>query len=109
VRVLVEPKNAVVKQYKNLFELDNVELIFTEEALHTTAEIALRYETGARGLRGIMERVLLDVMYEIPSRPEITKVTVSKGTIQQEEFPVIEDSEGNIITWTEDGTLDTAA
>lgn len=109
VRVLVEPKNAVVKQYTNLFGLDDVELIFTDEALQTTAETALRYETGARGLRGIMERVLLDVMYEIPSRPEITKVTVTKAAIQQEEFPLIEDNEGKTISWTEDGTLDTAA
>lgn len=109
VRVLVEPKNAVVKQYKNLFELDNVELVFTDEALRSTAETALRYETGARGLRGIMERVLLDVMYEIPSRPEITKVTVTKNAIQQEEFPIIEDDKGKVISWTEDGTLNTAA
>lgn len=109
VRVLVEPKNAVVKQYTNLFGLDDVELIFTDEALQTTAETALRYETGARGLRGIMERVLLDVMYEIPSRPEITKVTVTKAAIQQEEFPLIEDNEGKTISWSEDGTLDTAA
>lgn len=109
MRVLVEPKNALTKQYQSMFALDNVELNFTEEALRVAAENALRYETGARGLRGIIERVLLDVMFEIPSHDNIAKVTVTGDAIMQQGRPIIHSREGNILKWGDDGTLDTAA
>ncbi len=109
VKILVEPKNAVVKQYQSLFALDNVELVFTEDALQAAAETAIRYETGARGLRGILERVLLDVMFEIPSRPEIGKVTVTREAILREGQTIIEDRDGNVLNWEADGKLGNAA
>ena len=68
MRILVEPKNALVKQYQRVFELDNVELEFTEDALEAVADQALLRGTGARGLRAILEEVLLEVMYDLPSR-----------------------------------------
>ncbi|MCK5646470.1 MAG: ATP-dependent Clp protease ATP-binding subunit ClpX, partial [Anaerolineales bacterium] len=77
-KILTEPKNALVRQYERLFEMDQVELVFTEDSLDAAAEMALERETGARGLRSIIEGALLDVMYEIPSRPEIRKVVVDR-------------------------------
>src|ERR1051325_6017952 len=68
VRILTEPKNAVIRQFQKFFALDGVELVFTQDALETTAEEAIRHKTGARGLRTVLEDTLLDVMYEIPSR-----------------------------------------
>ncbi|NDJ86890.1 MAG: ATP-dependent Clp protease ATP-binding subunit ClpX [Chloroflexi bacterium] len=106
VRILVEPKNSLVKQYQSLFSLDNVELVFTDEALNAAAELALKYETGARGLRGILERVLLDVMFEIPSRPEIGKVLITREAILQQEYPVIENREGKVVKWSQEGGLE---
>jgi ATP-dependent Clp protease ATP-binding subunit ClpX len=82
VRVLTEPKNALVRQYRKLFALDNVELEFTEEALRTAAEEALLYKMGARGLRTIIEETLLEIMYELPSHPEITKWMVTAEAIR---------------------------
>jgi len=69
MRILVEPKNAVVRQFQKLLELDGVELVFTDEALEAAAEKAMEHKTGARGLRTIIEGALLDVMYMIPSLP----------------------------------------
>ena len=74
VRILVEPKNALVKQYRRVFELDNVELVFSDDALDAVAEQALLRGTGARGLRAILEEVLLEVMYDLPSRTDIGQV-----------------------------------
>jgi ATP-dependent Clp protease ATP-binding subunit ClpX len=82
VRILTEPKNALVRQYKKLFTVDDVELEFTPDALRTTAREALRYKMGARGLRTIIEETLLDVMYEIPSSPEIKHWTVEADDIR---------------------------
>lgn len=109
MRVLVEPKNSLVKQYQSMFALDNVELVFTEDALYTAAESALKYETGARGLRGIIERVLLDVMFEVPTHNDIAKVTVTAEVISQQSRPIIHNKEGKVLNWTEDGSLDSAA
>lgn len=111
VRILTEPQNALVKQYSSLFELDNVAIEFADDALSEAAEIALRYETGARGLRGILEGVLIDVMFEIPSRPEIRKVIVTKAAILREAPPVIENESGEVLEWQgkQDDTLDSAA
>ncbi len=89
IRILVEPKNALVKQYKKLFELDNVELEFDEEALREVARIAVERKTGARGLRGVLEDVMTNIMFEIPSDENIQKVTITKSVINHEGEPVI--------------------
>ena len=89
IRILVEPKNALVKQYKKLFELDNVELEFDEEALREVARIAVERKTGARGLRGVLEDVMTNIMFEIPSDENIQKVTITKFVINHEGEPVI--------------------
>lgn len=81
INILSEPKNALVKQYKKLFEMDNVELEFSMEALESIADEALKRNTGARGLRAIIEDIMKDIMFEIPSKEEITKVVVNKDTI----------------------------
>ena len=78
IRILVEPKNALVAQYKRTFELDGVELEFTDDALEAVAEQALLRGTGARGLRAILEEVLLDVMYDLPSRTDMSKCVVDR-------------------------------
>jgi ATP-dependent Clp protease ATP-binding subunit ClpX len=83
VRILTEPKNALVKQYQRFFGYDSVELVFTEEALWEIAEKALDRETGARGLRSIIEAALLDVMFELPSRRDVSKCVITKETISK--------------------------
>jgi len=89
VQILTEPKNSLVKQYKKLFELDGVDLEFKEDALHSIAEEALRRNTGARGLRAIIEDVMLEVMYEVPSRYDVTKVAITKDVIEKKEKPLL--------------------
>ena len=89
VRIMKEPKNALVKQYQSLFALDNVELEITDEALHSIAEKALALKSGARGLRSIMEQSLMDIMFEIPTDPTIIKVTVDKAVITEKQTPKI--------------------
>ena len=89
VKILVEPRNALVKQYKKLLELDGVDLEFTDDALDAIAEEALRRNTGARGLRAIIEDVMLEVMYEVPSRIDITKVLVTREVIAKKEKPLL--------------------
>lgn len=81
VRILKEPKNSLVKQYQKMFELDNVKLTFEDEALSEIAKLAIEQKTGARGLRTILEGLLLDVMYEIPSKTDIKEVIVTKESI----------------------------
>lgn len=85
--ILTEPKNALVKQYKELFKMDNVELEIEKEALEEIAERALAINTGARGLRGILESTMTDVMYEIPSRDDIKKCVITKDTIVNKSEP----------------------
>ncbi|MDG4667770.1 ATP-dependent Clp protease ATP-binding subunit ClpX [Mycobacterium sp. 236(2023)] len=89
VQILSKPKNALVKQYTRLFEMDGVELEFAEEALDAIADQAIHRGTGARGLRAIMEEVLLPVMYDIPSRDDVAKVVVTKETVQDNVLPTI--------------------
>lgn len=89
VKILIEPRNALVKQYKKLLELDGVDLEFTDDALDAIAEEALRRNTGARGLRAIIEDVMLEVMYEVPSRIDITKVLVTREVIAKKEKPLL--------------------
>ena len=89
VKILSEPKNALVKQYTRLFEMDGVELEFSDDALEAIADQAIHRGTGARGLRAIMEEVLLPVMYDIPSRDDVAKVVVTKETVQDNVLPTI--------------------
>jgi ATP-dependent Clp protease ATP-binding subunit ClpX len=89
VRILTEPKNAIVKQYQKLLQLDRVELVFTNDALDAAAEGALKQRTGARGLRTIVEDILLEVMYEIPSRSDIKKVVINGDVIKSHHKPLL--------------------
>lgn len=89
VRILTEPKNALIKQYKKLFELDDVKLELTEEAIGRIADMAVERKTGARGLRAIMESVMMDIMYEIPSDSNIGICTITKDVVDQEGEPDI--------------------
>lgn len=97
VRIMVEPKNAIVKQYEHLLSLDNVVLEFEPSALHAAAELAIHRETGARGLRSIIEACLLDVMFEIPGRDDIKKVVIDADAIQGTGKPKIFTSDGTIV------------
>ena len=87
VRIIPEPKNALLKQYQKLFRLDNVELTIEPEAVRAIAKKALERKTGARGLRSILEGVMTDIMYEIPSREDVVKCVITKETIEQEKQP----------------------
>jgi ATP-dependent Clp protease ATP-binding subunit ClpX len=97
VRILTEPKNAVLRQFQKFFALDNVELVFTQDALEACAEESIHHKTGARGLRTVLEDTLLDVMYEIPSRSDIKKCVVSGETIRQRRRPLLLTSSGQEI------------
>ena len=89
MRILQEPKNALVKQYSKLFELDNVDLEFEDDALRAIAKKAIDRNTGARGLRSIVEGVMMETMYEIPSREDIKKVIVTKESVEDETQPIM--------------------
>lgn len=91
VRILTEPKNALVKQYQRFFELDGVTLEFEEGALREIAQEAIRRKTGARALRAIVEQIMLDVMYEAPSNEKIKRVVVPKGVLSEGKAPVVFD------------------
>ncbi len=93
-KILTQPKNALVKQYTQLFEMDQVELVFTEDALQLAAEMAIDRDTGARGLRSILENSLLEIMYEIPSRPEIRGVVVDEQVISEQAQPKLLGEDG---------------
>ena len=96
MQILTEPKNALVKQYQRLFDLDNVELEFNADSLDAIAELALKRGTGARGLRAIMESVLLAVMYDVPSRSDVAKVVVTKECINDGVLPTMINRTGDI-------------
>jgi ATP-dependent Clp protease ATP-binding subunit ClpX len=87
VRIMKEPKNAIVKQYQALFALDDVELEFEDDAVEAIAEMAVLRKTGARGLRGIVERVMTNVAFEIPSRDDVAKCIITKNTVTAGEEP----------------------
>ena len=89
IRILKEPKNALVKQYQKLFEMDVVELVFDDDALERVADIALERKTGARGLRGVMEEAMTQIMFEIPSNDNIASVHITKDVIDKKGSPVI--------------------
>jgi ATP-dependent Clp protease ATP-binding subunit ClpX len=89
VEILKRPRNAIVKQYKRLFDLENVKLTFTEGALRGIAREAMKKKTGARGLRSIMERVMLDVMYEIPALTNVKECVLSEEVIVNHDRPIL--------------------
>ena len=90
IRILKEPKNALVKQYAKLFEYDGVKLTFDDDALDAIAEKAVKHKTGARGLRSIVENIMMDVMYEIPSDDSIVSCRITKASVDGTEKPVVE-------------------
>ena len=92
IRILKEPKNALTRQYHKLFELDGVELEFQDEALEAVARKSLERKTGARGLRAIMEDVIMDLMYEIPSQTDVSECLITKDVVEGKEKPMIEHS-----------------
>jgi ATP-dependent Clp protease ATP-binding subunit ClpX len=94
VKILTEPKNALVRQYQRFFNYDSIELVFTEDALWEISEHALERETGARGLRSIIEGALLDVMFELPSRKDVSKCVITKETISKGLKPTLVTSHG---------------
>ncbi|HIH1356584.1 TPA: ATP-dependent Clp protease ATP-binding subunit ClpX [Staphylococcus aureus] len=95
--ILTQPKNALVKQYTKMLELDDVDLEFTEEALSAISEKAIERKTGARGLRSIIEESLIDIMFNVPSNENVTKVVITAQTINEETEPELYDAEGNLI------------
>lgn len=97
VEILTKPKNALVKQYQKMLELDGVELEFEEEALSEIAKKAIERKTGARGLRSIIEGIMLDVMFELPSRDDITKCVITANTVREKIPPKLIGNDGTII------------
>ena len=89
VRILVEPKNALIKQYAKFFEMDGVELVFSDDALEAVADLGLLRGTGARGLRAILEEVLLDTMYELPSREDVAQVMIDADVVRERVNPTL--------------------
>jgi ATP-dependent Clp protease ATP-binding subunit ClpX len=89
IRILTEPRNALVKQYRRLFELDGVDLEFTPDALEAVADQAILRGTGARGLRAILEEVLLSVMYEVPSRKDVERVVITGPVVLEHVNPTL--------------------
>lgn len=98
--ILTQPKNALVKQYTKMLELDDVALEFTDDALAAISEKAIERKTGARGLRSIIEEALIDIMYDIPSTENVVKVVITKDTIVNETEPELYDAEGNLVNTT---------
>lgn len=90
VRILTEPRNALVKQYQTLLSYDGVELEFDKDALQAIANKAIERKTGARGLRSIIEETMMDIMFEIPSQEEVTKVRVTKAAVEGKDKPILE-------------------
>jgi ATP-dependent Clp protease ATP-binding subunit ClpX len=108
IAILTEPKNALVKQFKRMLELDGVELVLADDALEAVAEEALGRKTGARGLRTILEEVLLDVMYEIPSRSDVVKCVVNADTIRRKMHPLLLNQADRPVVWEEGKLCETA-
>ncbi|MCB1195753.1 ATP-dependent Clp protease ATP-binding subunit ClpX [bacterium] len=89
INILTEPKNALVKQYKKLFKIEGVELEFTDDAIEELAVMAMSKNTGARALRSMMEQIMLDIMYEIPSRSDVSCVQINRAVVQGKKTPII--------------------
>jgi ATP-dependent Clp protease ATP-binding subunit ClpX len=102
IRILQEPKNAVLRQFQRFFALDNVDLVFTPDSLEAIADEAIHHKTGARGLRTVLEDTLLDVMYEVPSRTDVQKCIVSAETIRLRQRPLLVTASGQEIAPEDD-------
>jgi len=89
IRILMEPKDAIVRQYQKLFELEGVKLKFTEGALRAIATLSAERKSGARGLRAILENTMLDIMYELPSRPDVKECVISEEVVMNKEKPIL--------------------
>ena len=89
IKILKEPKNSLIKQYKRLFEFENVELEFQEDALSEIAKKAINKKTGARGLRSILENILLKTMFELPENDNVTKVSIDKAAAKGDKEPIV--------------------
>ena len=109
VEILTRPKNSIVRQFQQLFAMDEVELEFEPESLMAAATQAYMRRTGARGLRSIVEEALLDVMYEIPGREEIARCVVSRAVFEDGELPRLYDAQGQLVRLSNDQELDAAA
>lgn len=104
IEILTKPKNALVKQYQKMLELDNVELEFEQEALKEIAKKAIERKTGARGLRSIIEGIMLDVMYDLPSRDDISKCIITKETVTENKSPKLILKDGTVFDENNEGT-----
>ncbi len=105
MKILVEPRNSLTKQYRHLLSLDNVELEFDESSLGAAADLAMKRGTGARGLRSIIEKCLLDVMFEAPGAEAIARVVINEAVINGESSAPIYDADGNELEWGENGKV----
>lgn len=108
IAILTQPKNALIKQFKRMLELDGVELVVTDDALEAVAEEALGRKTGARGLRTILEETLLDVMYEVPSRSDVVKCVINADTIRRKVRPLLLTQADRPVAWDEGMICETA-
>ena len=88
VKIMLEPKNSVIKQYQKLLEMDNIALDFDDEALNSIARIAMKRGTGARALKSVVEEVMLDIMFEVPSRKNIDKILITKEVVENNKNPI---------------------
>jgi ATP-dependent Clp protease ATP-binding subunit ClpX len=109
VAILTEPKNALIRQFTRMLELDGVDLVFTDDALEAVAEEAMGRKTGARGLRTILEEILLEVMYEIPSRSDVVKCVVNGETIRRRTRPLLLTQSEHPIAWQDGEELQETA
>lgn len=98
VEILTKPKNSLVKQYKKLLQIDEVELDFEDQALRGIGKKAIERDTGARGLRSIIESIMMDIMFEVPSRPEIKKVVITEETVETQMNPIFYDEDGQKVS-----------
>jgi ATP-dependent Clp protease ATP-binding subunit ClpX len=89
IKILIEPKDAIIKQYKKLFELQNVNLKFTDSALRAIAELSVERKSGARGLRSILENTMLDIMYDLPSRSDVRECVINEDVVTKKEKPIL--------------------
>ncbi|MBX7234379.1 MAG: ATP-dependent Clp protease ATP-binding subunit ClpX [Caldilineales bacterium] len=108
IRILTEPKNAIIRQFQRLLDLDGVDIQFTPDALEAVAVEAMRHNTGARGLRTIVERVLLDVMYETPGRTDVAKCVVNADNIRSGTRPLLLSAQGRPVSWKGDQIAEAA-
>jgi ATP-dependent Clp protease ATP-binding subunit ClpX len=107
VKILTEPKNALVKQYQKLLSFDGVNLEFDKAAIESIADKAIERKTGARGLRGIMEKIMTNIMYEVPSRDDVVQCIITRETVESEKDPELVLAEPELLQG-KDSTAETA-